>query len=43
MEELNDLIGAAMDEINEQRLKRLSYQIAFLVGELLPAFAANAM
>ena len=26
-----------MFEINEQRLKRYSYQIAFLVGEILPA------
>ena len=30
-----------MFEMNEQRLKRYSCQIAFLVGEILPAFKAN--
>jgi len=41
MEALREMIGEAMFEINEQRLKRHSYQIAFLVGEILPAFKAN--
>lgn len=39
--QLQELIGEAMYEINEQRLIRHSYQIAFLVGEVLPAFKAN--
>jgi len=37
MNELSRLIDDAMFEINEQRLKRHSFQIAFLVGEILPA------
>jgi len=41
MEALREMIGEAMFEINEQRLKRHSYQIAFLVGEILPALRAN--
>lgn len=36
MVDLQRLISEAMFEINEQRLKRHSYQIAFLVGEILP-------
>ena len=40
-EKLREMIGEAMFEINEQRLQRHSYQIAFLVGEILPAFEAN--
>jgi len=43
MEALKEMIGEAMFEINEQRLKRHSYQIAFLVGEILPAFKANCV
>lgn len=41
MEALREMIGEAMFEINEQRLKRHSFQIAFLVGEILPAFQNN--
>ena len=41
MEALREMIGEAMFEINEQRLKRHSYQNALLVGEILPAFRAN--
>ena len=41
MEALREMIGEAMFEINEQRLKRRSYQNALLVGEILPAFRAN--
>ena len=38
MEELNDLIGAAMYEINDQRLKRHSYRIAAIVDQIVPAY-----
>lgn len=41
MEKLREMIGEAMFEINEQRLQRHSYQIAFLVGEILPAFQSG--
>ena len=41
MEALREMIGEAMFVINEQRLKRHSCQIAFLIGEILPAFKAS--
>lgn len=43
MADLQRLISEAMYEINEQRLKRHSYQIAFLVGEILSAFQRKVL
>jgi hypothetical protein len=41
MDAFEEIIGVAMFEIKEQRLKRHSYRIAFLVGEILLALKAN--
>ncbi len=40
-QEMQALIDQAMYQVNEQRLKRHSYQIAFLVNLIVPAYKEN--
>lgn len=41
VEELQSLIDDAMFDINEQRLKRHSYQVAFLISLIVPAYTSG--